>query len=131
MKEDKSKLFLHGETSAQRPSPSILAPGFWVLVWLLTNCHGARAHEDRWNWGYCPPPYPPDCIDTLRKNLHANSACDSAVEAYIASVFRYRACLASESERAVREANHVSRDLRCIKDSTSCRPEPNRESVPR
>ena len=129
MKGDKSKLLLDEEIPASWPS--ILARSFWILVWMAIRLHGAQAHEEPRSWGYCPPPYPPDCVDTLRKNPETSANCEREVEAYVASVFNYRACLASESERAVREANHVTQNLRCIMDTTSCRQGPNRENAPR
>ena len=80
----------------------------------------AQARDDRWSWGYCPPPYPPACVDTLAELPKDRAACEKAVDAYVASVFAYRTCLAAETERAVREVNSVLQIVKCPKDRRYC-----------
>ncbi len=91
----------------------------------------AQPRHDRWNWGYCAPPYPPACIDALAKAPKDRADCEKTVERYVASVFVYRGCLAAETERAVREANHVLQSMKCPKDPRYCYdlPQPNASSV--
>ncbi len=72
-------------------------------------------------FGYCAPPTPPACVeqtdDASEKKL---KACEADVERYVASVFSYRGCIATETERAVREANATIRKMRCARDPGFC-----------
>jgi hypothetical protein len=80
----------------------------------------AFAADDRWGWAYCPPPYPPACAQSPAKKPAKSDPCEQAVDAYVAAVFRYRACLAQEMERAVREANRTVEIVKCPKDKRYC-----------
>jgi hypothetical protein len=92
----------------------------WLLATSAPCCRVAQAHEDRSNLGYCPPPYPPGCVDTLSEHPEARPECTKKVEAYVASVFQYRTCLANEIKRAVREANNVLENLKCLEGKMLC-----------
>jgi hypothetical protein len=97
---------------------------------LLANfaASGAQAGDDRWGWSYCPPPYPPACVETFAKPpgrtpdkpSRERLACEQMVERYVTSVFAYRVCLTGEMERAVREANRVLQILKCPVDKRYC-----------
>ncbi|WP_294537458.1 hypothetical protein [uncultured Rhodoblastus sp.] len=103
---------------------------------------GAKAGDDRWNWSYCPPPYPPACVEVYAKSTNKTAekasaipprdrlACEQAVEHYVASVFAYRVCLSGETERAVREANRVLQILKCPIDKRYCYDLPQTEPAP-
>jgi len=107
-----------GRTLKRRMFPMAFVCGT-LIASAACSC-GAHAHEDRSNFGYCPPPYPPDCVDTVSGHPEARAECDKEVETYVASVFLYRTCLTNETERAVREANSVLRNLKCLEDKTLC-----------
>ena len=82
----------------------------------------AQARAQAFNrFGYCAPPTPPSCVeataDASEKKL---KACEADVERYVASVFAYRGCIATETERAVREANATIRKMRCARDPNFC-----------
>ena len=80
----------------------------------------AKAGEDRWQWAYCAPPYPPACVEAPAKEAKARKSCEQAAEAYVADVVKYRDCLTKEMERAVLEANKVIQTLKCPKDARFC-----------
>lgn len=84
----------------------------------LSGAHGAG--DDRWGWFYCAPPYPPGCVGSPAGDRQARLLCEQAVDAYVASVFRYRACLAKEMERAVLEANKTLQIVKCPRDKRYC-----------
>ena len=69
---------------------------------------------------YCVAPYPPDCV---KKPLNSESHddCETSVQAYVASVFRFRECIEAESEREVRRANEVLEQWRCKVSRMECR----------
>jgi hypothetical protein len=81
---------------------------------------GARAGDDRWGWNYCAPPYRPSCVEPDKLREAIGESCKKSVEAYVAAVFRYRTCLAKESERAVREANETIDQVKCLMDKHNC-----------
>jgi hypothetical protein len=66
---------------------------------------------------FCPAPEPPACVAAPK----AAPACDAEVEAYVARVFRYRECLARETERAVAQSNDVIDGWRCRRFNERCR----------
>lgn len=66
---------------------------------------------------FCAAPEPPACVAAAR----AAPACDAEVEAYITRVFRYRECLARETERAVSQSNDVIDGWRCRRFNERCR----------
>ena len=78
------------------------------------------ASDDRWNLGYCAPPYPPPCARASGGGHPATAECERAVDSYVALVFRYRACLTQEMERAVFEANQAAENVKCPKDKRYC-----------
>ncbi len=108
-----------GRNQKPRRCPTAQALVGLVLMQVVLSSN-AQAGDDRWNWGYCAPPYPPACAGAPARTPKDRLSCDQSVEQYIASVFRYRACLASETERAVREANRVLQITRCPKDKRYC-----------
>ncbi|MBY6242951.1 hypothetical protein [Methylosinus sp. Sm6] len=65
----------------------------------------------------CVAPQPPGCALADK----AVASCDADMEAYVARVFRYRECLARESERAVAQSNDVIDDWRCKRFAERCR----------
>jgi hypothetical protein len=66
---------------------------------------------------FCAAPEPPACVAADK----AVAACDQEVESYITRVFRYRECLARETERAVAQSNDVIDDWRCRRMGERCR----------
>jgi len=66
----------------------------------------------------CVQPGQPPCVFMPGQPAEA---CGRDVEAYIASVFHYRECLARESERAIRESNDVIDYWRCRERGERCR----------
>lgn len=67
---------------------------------------------------YCAPPARPACVES---RAEAARDCERAVEAYVATVFHYRECLARESERAIYESNDVIDQWRCRQNAGRCR----------
>lgn len=65
----------------------------------------------------CVTPQPPDCALADK----STEACDAGMEAYVALVFRYRECLARESERAVAQSNDAIDNWRCKRFGQRCR----------
>ncbi len=86
----------------------------------IVSSLAAQAGEDRWQWGYCAPPYPPACVGAPAKEAKARKSCEQATEVYVADVFKYRDCLTKEMERAVLEANKVIQAMKCPKDARFC-----------
>ncbi len=80
----------------------------------------ARAQSPYSGFGFCPPPLPPKCASALSAGRGNVETCASEVESYVAFVFRYRACLAAEMERAVRQANDTIQAVKCAKDPAFC-----------
>jgi hypothetical protein len=80
----------------------------------------AKVGEDRWQWGYCAPPYPPACVAAPAKEAKARKSCEQATETYVADVFKYRDCLSKEMQRAVLEVNKVIQTVKCRKDARFC-----------
>jgi hypothetical protein len=66
---------------------------------------------------FCAPPLAPGCINAPA----AKDACETEVQVFIKTVFRYRACLERESERAVREANDTLEAWKCRTGVLRCR----------
>lgn len=94
---------------------------FWLAALALAaSLADARAAETRSRFGYCAPPFPPPCAARAGMSPAELRRCEAEGERYVASVFVYRACLAAETERAVREANVVIRKLRCSRDPNLC-----------
>ena len=99
-----------------RPSVSCL-----LAATLIGAMAPAKAQMAVNHFGYCAPPTPPSCVNEMtdagEKKL---KACEQDVERYVASVFAYRGCIATETERAVREANATIRKMRCARDPGFC-----------
>jgi hypothetical protein len=91
-----------------------------AVVLPLVSSLAVQAGDDRWQWAYCAPPYPPACVGARVKEPKARTSCEQDAEAYVADVFKYRDCLTKEMERAVREANKVIQTLKCPKDARFC-----------
>lgn len=68
-------------------------------------------------FGFCAPPLKPACVDAPA----ATAGCDDEVQAFVKTVFLYRACLEKETERAVREANQAIESWKCRKSALACR----------
>lgn len=86
----------------------------------IVSSPAVRAGDDRWQWAYCAPPYPPACVGATAREPQARTSCEQAADAYVTEVFKYRDCLTKEMERAVREANKVIQTLKCPKDARFC-----------
>ncbi|TDX65033.1 hypothetical protein EDE12_1034 [Methylosinus sp. sav-2] len=66
----------------------------------------------------CVQPGSPPCVFMPGQPAEA---CGAEVQAYIASVFHYRECLAKESERVIRESNDIIDHWRCRERGERCR----------
>jgi len=107
----------------------VSARGFAAAMILQTlSPFSAVAIDDRAGWAYCAPPYPPKCIASKAKGHAADALCERDVDSYVDAVFRYRICLATEMERAVREANRTVQIIKCPKDKRYCYGLPATES---
>ena len=91
-----------------------------AVVLPIASSLAAKVGEDRWQWGYCAPPYPPACVGAPAKEAKARKSCEQATEAYVAEVFKYRDCLSKEMQRAVLEVNTVIQTVKCRKDAHLC-----------
>lgn len=87
-----------------------------ALMPLLATAPSAAGESGR-GFDFCAPPLWPACVDAPE----ATAACDSEVQRFIATVFKYRACLEKESERAVREANDAIEAWKCRTGKLKCR----------
>ena len=96
----------------------------------ILSCVGwpalAEPAELHSRFGYCAPPFAPSCVAAAGQDGRSTEPCEQQVERYVASVFAYRACMAAETERAVREANATIQSLRCARDPALC-PKPQAE----
>ncbi len=104
--------------------PQVMKQSLLAATLALLAAEPACAMDDRWGLGYCPPPYPPACVARTGQTLQKNVACGREVEAYVASVFRYRECVSIETERAVREANRIIQALKCAQGEEPCPAKP-------
>ena len=87
----------------------------------------AASAELHSRFGYCAPPFAPSCVANAGRDGRSTETCEQDVERYVASVFAYRACMAIETERAVREANATIQAMRCARDPALCpKPQPER-----
>jgi hypothetical protein len=68
-------------------------------------------------FNFCAKPAPPACIDAPE----TTELCEVEVQAFLKSVFKYRACLEKESARAVREANETLEIWKCRTGALQCR----------
>ncbi len=75
------------------------------------------AEDGSSGFDYCAPPLRPGCIDAPA----VTDACETEVQAFIKTVFKYRACLERESERAVRGANDALEAWKCRTGALKCR----------
>ncbi len=89
-----------------------------LFVFFLPGSAATAAIYSRFS--YCAPPTPPTCVIVAARKPDTLSACEQEVERYVATVFVYRACLAAETERAVRESNDVIRKMRCARQPAAC-----------
>jgi len=69
---------------------------------------------------HCAPPFRPPCIE-VAETAKEIAACEMEMNAYIATVFKYRACLDAESQRAVRDANDAIEAWKCQTGKLKCR----------
>ena len=108
----------------------VSASGFAAAALLQTfSPFPTSARDDHWGFGYCAPPYPPECARAGAGGHPATATCERDVDSYVTAVFRYRLCLANEMERAVREANQTVQSVKCPKDKRFCYGLP-REATP-
>ena len=80
------------------------------------------------HFGFCAAPLPPSCAGEAKPGVSLSAQCRNEVESYVSLVFKYRACLSAEMERAVREANAVIEAVRCVDNPSLCsasKDEPN------
>lgn len=102
-----------------------MAASFFFGASILVACfvsslpHPARAQAVS-GFNFCAPPHRPACVSENSSKIAAN-ACDEEIKSYIATVFRYRECLETESERAVRESNEVIDQWRCRQSGERCK----------
>lgn len=103
----------------RRKSRLALALAFGLASAVGLSPGAVRAAGPARGFAYCAPPTPPACVG---KDAANEAACDAEVQAFVATVFRYRECLEAESERAVREANDVIETWKCRTGKRDCRP---------
>ena len=77
----------------------------------------ADAGETTRGFTYCAPPTRPGCVDRGKADP---ALCEIEVQAFVAMVFKYRECLAMETERAVRDANDVIEAWKCRTGKKDC-----------
>ena len=95
--------------------------GVVATIVTLAMSSGHAAEQSVYSrFGYCAPPLPPACVGSSEQGGASSPSCRAEADAYVASVFKYRGCLAAEMERAVREANTVIGFIRCASDRTLC-----------
>ncbi len=96
---------------------SRLRPWTPILVVSVLFTAPGRAGEPPSGFNYCAPPLRPACIDAAEPP----DSCERDVQAYVKSVFKYRACLEKESERAIRAANDALEAWKCYTGELKCR----------
>lgn len=88
-----------------------------ALICVFFSAFPCRAGEPPSGFTYCAPPLRPACIDAAEPP----DACEREVQAFIKTVFNYRACLEKESERAIRQANDALEAWKCYTGALKCR----------
>ena len=89
----------------------------WALAFsvLIGAPTGASAAETRRGFSFCASPFPPSCVDA--DSAYDSSArlknCQDEISRYVASVLTYRACMQTETERAILETNTVVDRFKC------------------
>lgn len=101
---------------APRRFPSAML-GAFSLAAAVAGWPSAARPQAAPGFTFCAAPEPPSCVAAAK----AAPACDQEVEAYITRVFRYRECLARETERAVAQSNDVIDGWRCRRMGERCR----------
>ena len=89
-----------------------------AALFLSIGALPCAAGEAPSGFNYCAPPFRPACVDGPEAEGHS---CDSEVQAFVATVFKYRFCLERESERAVRDANDAIEQFKCRTGKLKCR----------
>jgi hypothetical protein len=89
-----------------------------VAFLALISAAPVYAGEAPSGFDFCAPPLRPACIDAPS----TIDDCENEVQAFIATVFKYRLCLERRTERAVREANEALQDWKCRTGKLKCRP---------
>ena len=89
------------------------------VIALAASAH-AETQSPHSRFDFCATPLPPSCVAALSHDKRRLSECERETERYVAMVFSYRACLTSEMERAVSEANDAIRAVRCARDGRFC-----------
>lgn len=104
-------------TKAARPS----APLGWALAGALIFSGAPAFAEDYYSPGFtlCKIPFRPPCATAKLKAKQA-AACEDDMQAYVLSVFRYRACQEAATERAVRDANDYIDAWKCKRGEKDC-----------
>jgi hypothetical protein len=101
--------------SARRVPPAAAARACVLAV--LAAWPSAALPQASPGFTLCVTPRPPACALADK----AVASCDAEIEAYVALVFRYRECLAHETERAVAQSNDVIDGWRCKRFGDRCR----------
>lgn len=99
---------------------NVTGSAFAAIGLLLASCISAAAGDDRFGWGFCAAPYPPECVHNRVEGRPFDAACESAVYSYETSVAHYRLCIWNEMGRAVLEANQTVQIVKCAKDKREC-----------
>lgn len=88
-----------------------------ALAMIATVAPEARAGAMTRGFTFCAVPSRPACVD---RDGADPASCEIEVQAFVAMVFRYRECLAEETERAVRDANDVIEAWKCRTGKKDC-----------
>jgi hypothetical protein len=89
-----------------------------ALLSLTTTTAPGLAGDAPSGFDFCAPPLRPACIEAPS----SIEDCENEVQAFTATVFKYRACLERQTERAVRNANEALQDWKCRTGKLKCRP---------
>jgi hypothetical protein len=90
-----------------------LRMGVLLLAMLVNTAFAATPPKT--NFGFCPVPWPPGCVDDAKAygGGSATNDCQEKLSRYVASVFVYRMCLLHETQRAVLETNMMIDRFKC------------------
>jgi hypothetical protein len=88
-----------------------------TLALVAAFLSGAAAHAQTPGFNLCVEPRKPACVFD---KASPPGRCEPEIDAYVATVFRFRECLARESERVVRDSNDVIDHWRCRQRGERC-----------
>lgn len=104
----------------ERNRKDLSASAIAVALTLGLAATPSYAADDARGFTHCAPPFRPLCIDSAQAEDDV-IACEIEVQAFIATVFKYRECLERETERAVRDANDAIETWKCRSGKSQCR----------